>query len=180
MPLNKLTGGNEGCLDRSAREIINHNMADMSVASATFTATSGDTAATLTNVVGLVSSPLPIGQYMFEIDLGCVCTTNGGIAVALKQGAGLTLSQIEYKVHLKAAASMAFSRGTTTTDQTKMANSTAAAWLGCVITGSFTVSVTDSTTGTLQVQAAQSTSHADATSVYLGSTMKIRRCGVTG
>jgi hypothetical protein len=60
---------------------------------------------------------------------------------------------------------------TTTTDQTKYVDNKTAAWLHVRLTGTLTVG----TAGTVAVQAAQNTSHIDATSVYIGSKATFRR-----
>lgn len=126
---------------------------------------------TLANVTGLTGfSLVAAGTYAFVIDLQTTCTTNGGIAVGFKYTT-LTLTSIQVASTTVAAASLAHSRSTTTTDQTKFVNSNAAAWLNVRLTGTLVVSAA----GTLDVQMAQQTSHADVSSVFVGSTATFTR-----
>lgn len=162
----------EGTFSADVRNRLNDNLRDVSVASATFSATSSDTGTTLTTVTGLTSDTLAAGQYTFRADLGVVSTANSGLKLALKQGTSSMISVIEYHVKAYGASSIAASRGTTTTDATAILASTAA-YNQVIIEGSFTVQYP----GTLSVQAAQNASHADTTSVYLGSTLVIQKVG---
>lgn len=161
---------NEGALDQSTRRIINNNLSDVSIASATLSATSSDTGTTLTNVAGMVTGSLEPGTYQFEICLGTVATTNSGLKLGLKFGTASMLTSIEYDAVGSAASSMVASRGTTATDAASILASTTAI-LVARVTGTAVVALA----GTLQLQAAQNASHADTTSVFLGSYMKFTR-----
>lgn len=141
-------------------------LSDLKRCTTTFSATSGDTGTTLTNVTGLTGFTLTASAvYRFIVDLQTVCTTNGGIAVAFKYTTA-TLTSIAATATTFAAASMGqAAQNTTTTDQTKWVNNKTAAWLRVVVTGTLVVNAG----GTVGIQAAQETSHADTTSVYAGS-----------
>lgn len=138
---------------------------------ATISATSGGTGTTLTDVTGLTGfNMVASGVYAFDVDLQTVCTTNSGISIAFKYTT-MTASAIQVAAYTGAAASMAEARSTTTTDQTKFVDNKTAAWLHVRLTGTLTVG----TAGTLSVQFAQNTSHADTTSVFIGSVVKFTR-----
>lgn len=170
MAKNKLL--HEGALDATARNKINDNLSDVSVASATFSATSSDTGTTLTNVTGMVTDELAPGTYSFEINLGTVATANSGLKVGLKFGTASMLTSIEYQAIAGAAAATVNSRGTTATDAASIIATTSAV-LVARITGTAVVAKA----GTLQLQAAQNASHSDTTSVFLGSYMKFTKIG---
>jgi len=137
-----------------------------------FDATSGTTGTTLTNITGLTGFNLAAGKkYAFEVYLSTVGTSNSGVKVAFKYTT-LTLTSIEYRVLGTTATGVAFSRGTTTTDQTTLFGATTAT-LGVTITGTLVVNAA----GTLAVQAAQNASHADTTSVFVGSWARFTRVG---
>jgi hypothetical protein len=164
--MSKNTVKNEGALSADTRKILNDNTSDVSVASATFSATSGDTSTTLTNVAGLVTGTLEAGTYRFRIHLAGVATANSGLKVGLKQGTASMLTSIESIARGFTASAVAVQHSTTATDAASLFASTSAV-INCIIEGTVVVA----TAGTLQVQAAQNASHADTTSVYLGSYM---------
>lgn len=164
--MSKNTVKNEGALSADTRKILNDNTSDVSVASATFSATSGDTSTTLTNVAGLVTGTLEAGTYRFMIHLAGVATANSGLKVGLKQGTASMLTSIESIARGFTASAVAVQHSTTATDAASLFASTSAV-INCIIEGTVVVA----TAGTLQVQAAQNASHADTTSVYLGSYM---------
>lgn len=136
--------------------------------SATFSATSGDTSTTLTNLTGLVVTVVP-GTYAFDIKLGTVSTTNCGLKVGFKLTTTV-LTSIEYQATTGAAAGVSNSRGTTATDQMSLFAATVAS-VHSHIRGTMVVG----TGGTIQLQGAQNASHADTTSVFLGSSMTFTR-----
>jgi phage tail tube protein FII len=80
------------------------------------------------------------------------------------------ISQIEYMGTSQSSVGSGSMRGTTTTDQTAIFDTTA---LALVITVRGTLTVAAS--GKLKLQMAQNTSHADTASVYVGSYMKFNR-----
>lgn len=141
---------------------------DIKRQSATFSATSSDTGTTLTDLTGLVTTVVP-GTYQFTINLGTVSTVNSGLKVGFKYTTTV-VSSIEYEAVATAAAAVIASRGTTATDQASIFASTAVTNT-LRITGTMVVG----TGGTVQLQAAQNASHADTTSVFLGSTMHFTR-----
>lgn len=126
---------------------------------------------TLANVTGLTGfSLLAAGVYEFEVELQTNCSTNGGISVAFKYTT-LTLTSIQLVSETFAASSLATARNTTTTDATKFIDNKTAAWIHIRLKGTLVVNAA----GTLAVQAAQNTSHADTTTVYAGSTARFTR-----
>jgi hypothetical protein len=136
--------------------------------SATVTKT---TSTTLSDVTGLTGFTLVAnGVYAFEVYLQTVCTTNSGIGVALKYTTA-TVSAIQVEATTFAASSMATARSTTTADATLYINNKTAAWLVCILRGTLTVG----TAGTVAIQMAQESSHADATSVFIGSHARFTR-----
>lgn len=141
---------------------------DIKRQSATFSATSGDTGTTLTNLTGLVHTVVP-GTYRFTINLGTVSTANSGLKVAFKYTTAV-LTSIEYEAVGHDAAASVASRGTTATDQASLLASTSV-----ILTAKITGTMVVATGGTVQVQAAQNASHADTTSVFLGSTSQFER-----
>jgi hypothetical protein len=129
-----------------------------------FDATSGSTGVTLTNVVGLTGfTVVAAGVYRFEININGVATANCGHKIGLKFTT-TTLTSANYGAAAKLAASCAYTQGTTATDQMSLHAATTAT-LGVFIRGRIIVNVG----GTIAVQAAQNASHADTTSVYVGS-----------
>ena len=166
----KNTVKNEGALSADTRKIINDNFRDVAVCTTTFSATSGTTGTTLTDVPGLITATLDPGQYTFRAVLGVVSTINSGLKIAFKQGTASMVSAIEYDARAYGASSVAASRGTTTTDQTSIVAATAA-YVHVLIEGTVTIAAA----GTLQLQAAQNASHADTTSVYLGSFIEFEK-----
>lgn len=156
----------DGCLDATQRNIMNHNFSDVSLCTTQLDATSN---ATLANVAGLVTDTLGAGQtYKFRITMPGTATANGGWKVALKQGAGLTLSAMESTAKGFTASAVAVQHSTSTTDVASLFASTTAVIL-CELTGTFTVNAA----GTLQVQFAQNASHVDTSSVYINAKMEI-------
>ena len=127
------------------------------------TAASSTTLANITGLTGI--SLVAAGVYRFEVDLQTNCSVNGGIGVAFKFTTA-TLTSIQCAGNLIAAASVAHTRGTTATDAALQVNSKAAAWLNVRLVGTMVVNAA----GTVAVQMAQETSHADTTTVYAGST----------
>ena len=104
--------------------------------------------------------------YRFMIHLAGVATANSGLKVGLKQGTASMLTSIESIARGFTASAVAVQHSTTATDAASLFASTSAV-INCIIEGTVVVA----TAGTLQVQAAQNASHADTTSVYLGSYM---------
>ncbi len=130
---------------------------------------------TLATLTGFSWTVVAGATYQFDVALGTIMTTVGGLAVAFKLTTA-TLTSIAYNTYAATAAdnSTAVSTaGTTTTDQTKMFDSKTAAYTHVRVYGSFVVNAG----GTFAIQAAQNTSAGagDASSVLLGSTANIFR-----
>lgn len=143
-------------------------LSDQKVCTATVTAT---TNVTLANVTGLTGFTLTAsGVYIFECYLQTTCTTNGGISLALKYTTA-TVTAMQLEATTFAASSVGCGLSTTTTDATKYIDNKSAAWLVCILRGSLTVG----TGGTVAIQFAQNTSHADTTSVLIGSWARFTR-----
>lgn len=135
-------------------------------------ATAATSSTTLANVTGLTGFSLTAaGVYEFEIDLHTTMTINGGLNVALKFTTA-TLTSIQCESTAFAASSVAQgAQNTTTTDADLKFSSKAAAFLRVVVRGTLVVNAA----GTVAVQMAQETSHADTTTVLVGSTARFTR-----
>lgn len=172
MAKNRLLDGNEGSFDRSARVICNHNFSDISLCTTQLDITSSTT---LTNVVNMVTDTLGAGQtYKFRITIPTVCTANNGSKFAFKFGTASMLSSIEYEARAFTASGVAVTRGTTATDQALLCDNASAVVILVEITGVVVVAID----GTLQLQAAQHTSHADTFSVFAKAQMQFEHITV--
>jgi len=136
------------------------------------TATTAQSTTTLANITGLTGFTLTAsGVYAFEIDLHTTMTTNGGLGVALKFTTA-TLTSIQCQSTAFSASGVAQgAQNTTTTDADLKFNSKAAAYLRVIVKGTLVVNAA----GTVAVQMAQETSHADTTTVLVGSTARFTR-----
>lgn len=141
---------------------------DTAKCSTQFDAVTGTTGATLTNVIGLVTTVVP-GTYRFYLNLPGVATANCGIKTGFKLTTTV-LTSIEATGRLMTAAAVAVQHTTTATDQATLAAQTAAV-ISTVIEGTMVVG----TGGTIQLQAAQNVAHVDTTSVYVGASMTFTR-----
>lgn len=164
----------EGAFDSTIRRIVDQNFSDVSLCTTQFDAVTSTTGATLTNIVGMVTDTISIapGTYRFWIQVHGVATSNSGMKLGLKQGAGCTLTSIESIAKGFTASAVAVQHSTTATDAASLFASTTAV-LSVEIEGTMVVL----TGGTLQLQAAQNAAHADTTSVYVGSYMLFTRIG---
>jgi hypothetical protein len=167
----------EGALHRGSRDILNHNFSDVSLCTTQLDVTSSTT---LTNITGMVTDSLvPGGTYKFSITLPTVCTANNGSKFAFKFGTASMLSSIEYEAKAFTASAVAVTRGTTATDQALLCDNASAVVILVEIKG---VLVLDNTAAlqaasalgnlTLQLQAAEHTSHSDTFSVYKNAQMQ--------
>lgn len=157
---------NEGALTKDIRDIINHNFSDVSLCDTQLDITSSTT---LTNISSMVTDTLNAGQtYKFRIVIPTVCTANNGSKFAFKQSVSSMISSIEYEAKAFTASGVAVTRGTTTTDQALICDNTSAVVILVEITGVVVIAAD----GTLQLQAAQHTSHADTFSVYKNAQMQ--------
>lgn len=160
----------EGALTSDTRKVINDNFEDVSTVTTEFDVDSGSTADTLTNVAGLVTDTLDMGTYKFEVHLDMLSTANCGVKAAFKFGTASMLTSIRSTAKGFTASGVAVQKGTTATDAANIFASTTAV-TNLVITGTLVVAVP----GTLQLQAAQNASHADNTTIYVGSYMTFKK-----
>lgn len=180
MTMNRLANGNEGCLDRQARLIINHNFSDVSLCTTQLDVVSSTA---LVNVTGMATGTLiPGATYKFKATLPTVCTANNGSKFAFKQGAASMISAIEYEAKAFTASGVAVSRGTTATDQALILDNAAAVVILAEITGVVTLASTQAMfdaekNGTLNLtlQAAEHTSHSDTFSVFKNAQMQFEQ-----
>lgn len=172
MALNSVIG--EGVLTRDTRKIINDNFSDVSSCTTQFDAVTGTTGATLTNVVGLLTSTLQPGTYDVDINLNVAATTNCGIKAALKWGTASMITSTSLSVVATSASAVASTLFTTSTDASTFVGATSA-YVNIRIRGKIVVALA----GTIQLQAAQNAAHADTTSVTVGSTMFFTPIGAT-
>lgn len=164
----------EGALDKTVRTTINDNFADASRCSTQFLADSSGTGTTLTNVTGLVTDVLQPGIYDVDINLITTATTNSGLKAALKWGTASMITNTALSVTALSASAVAATTFTTSTDASAFVAATAA-YVNVKVKGTITVAIA----GTIQLQAAQNASHADDTTVEVGSTMRITPIGST-
>lgn len=160
----------EGALTADLRKVINDNFVDFSKCTTEFDVDSGTTGSTLANVEGMITDTLEPGTYEVEIDLTLTSTANSGLKVALKFGTASMLTSIDVTSMAFTASGVGVARATTATDAASIQASTAAI-IKCIITGHLVVAVA----GTLQLQAAQNASHADNTTIRVGSFMKLTK-----
>lgn len=123
---------------------------------------------TLANVVGLVQTVVA-GTYQYKINLDTVSTVNGGVKAAFKYTTTVA-STLNSIAKAFAAAAVAVARFTSAADQGSILASTTAT-VACEMVGTIIVT----TGGTLQLQFAQNVSHADTSSVLVGSSMTFTR-----
>lgn len=152
----------------TAKTLTGNINADTKFSTTQFDAVSGTTGATLTNVVGLVQTVVA-GTYLFRIHLAGIATANSGIKAGFKYTT-TALTSLEATGRAYTASAVVVQHTTTATDQASLIASTTAA-ISVVVEGRMVVS----TGGTVQLQAAQNASHADTTSVYVGSSMTFTR-----
>ncbi len=122
---------------------------------------------TLTNVPNLTANVIAGKTYKFRAHLTGVATTNGGIKVGL--GGTCTATSVTFFVQN-------FNTVTTNAAATGSALATAYAGTTTVFTDIFiSGSIVVANAGTLTVQVAQNASHADTTSIYVGSDFEVTR-----
>lgn len=165
----------EGALHAATRKIINDNFNDVSFCTTEFDVDSGTTGTTLANVTGMVTDVLTPGTYTVYIHLDCLSTANSGLKVAFLFGgtkSASMLSSLKLVSRAYTATGISVARATTATDAASIQAKTAAI-INCVIEGVIVVAAGKE--GTLQLQAAQNASHADNTTIYTSSFMKITK-----
>lgn len=167
MTHNKLSGGQVGVVTSQMRKKLNHNIPNICTLAASQTYTSTNTQ---TLVPGFVTDTLESGnKYQFEMELYTTMTTNGGLALAFNTPDTLTLTSIVYATEELTASATATAVGTTATMGTKVIDNATAAYTIVRVSGSFVVNAT----GTLEITAAQHTSHTDTTTIAKGSTLRM-------
>lgn len=165
----------EGVLHAGTRKIINDNLADVAVCSTEFDVDSGTTGTTLANVAGMLTDVLTAGTYHVYIHLDCLSTANSGLKVAFDfvgEKSASMLSSVKLVSRAFTASGVGVARATTATEAASIQASTAAI-INCVIEG--VIVVADAKEGALQLQAAQNAAHADNTTIYTSSFMKITK-----
>lgn len=165
----------EGTLDAGSRKIINDNLPDLSRCTTQFDAVTGTTGTTLTNVVGMLTDTLLPGTYRFRLNLSTTATANTGIKIALKWGTASMITSAQYTARAFTASGVVVTKGTTATDAVELLDSAAGVVIQADITGILVVALP----GTLQLQAAQHTAHADTTSVLVNSFMEFTPISAT-
>lgn len=170
MTKNSLKDYQEGAITRDVRQTINHNFSDVSLCTTQLDVT---TSTTLTNITGMVTGPLRNGvTYKFSIVIPTICTANNGSKFAFKQSVASMITSIEYDSRAYTASAVATSRGTTATDQALLYDNAAAVVTQVYIEGVLTVATGVAFEGaTLQLQAAEHTSHSDTFSVFKNAKM---------
>lgn len=185
MSKNDLNSGKEGAFTKDIREIINHNFSDVSLCTTELDVVSSTT---LVAVPGMVTATLePGATYKFSGKIPMICTANNGSKLAFKQGAASMIKSIEYEAKAFTASAVVVSRGTTITDQTLIMDNAAAVVTlveiqGVVVIDNTAALVTAKANGTLtlQLQAAEHTSHADTMSVFINAQMQFERIAPAG
>lgn len=161
---------NEGALEASTRSIINNNFADISLCSTQLDAVTGTTGTTLTNVSAMITDSLDPGTYEVYVHWSGVSTANSGVKLGLKWGTASMITATEIAATGRTASASATQHTTTSTDQTSLFAQTAA-----VIEVDIRGIVVIGTAGTLQFQMAQNAAHADTTSTYVKSYMRVTK-----
>ncbi len=137
--------------------------ADVKVLAADATASSASTGATLTSLTGFSWTLVAGATYAFRIRGKVGFTTNGGLSMAFKYTTA-TLTSILATAVQRTASVFALASSTTVTDQTKFIDQKAVLYVDVELYGSLVVNAG----GTVAVQFAQNTSHADVTTVSKG------------
>ena len=146
---------------------------DIKVLAAPFTANSGGTGSTLTSLTGMSWTVVAGATYRFRWHGTVSMTINGGMKMAFKLTTA-TLTSIALRPRQSTdtdntgAISAAF---TSTTDQATWFDQKTVAYTNVIVEGSMVIG----TGGTIAVQAAQNTSHADTTTIPLGAFAELRR-----
>ena len=169
MAKNRIKDGMVGALTADAKSIINNNFSDLSLCTTQLDMVTGTTGTTLTNVPGMVTESLPAGTYHFRIQARTVATANTGIKLALKWGTASMISAQTYTAKAITASGLVVTDGATATDATLLLDSASGVVILAEIEGVFTSTLA----GTLQLQAAQHTAHADTTSVLINSKLVV-------
>ncbi len=125
--------------------------------------------ATLANLVGLALPVVAGGTYRVRGMLQGTAAASGGLKATLAAASGLTLTSVNVTGFNYNGSTL--NAVTTVTAIPADFSNSAAAYTNLVFDGSFVVNAA----GTLQLQAAQNTSNATATTVALGSYVELLR-----
>lgn len=169
MAINRVT--QEGTLAADTRKIINDNFSDVSRCTTLFTTSSNTT---LADVTGLVTGTLQPGVYEVDINLITTAGVSGGVKAALKWGTASMITDTALSVTAISASAIAATTFTTSTDAASFVAATTA-YVNVKVKGTITVALA----GTIQIQAAQNASNGTATTVAVGSTMRLTPIGAT-
>lgn len=153
-----ITGGSH-----ASGTISGNIMSDTFNLAADATANSGSTGSTLTTLTGMTYTLVAGATYDFWIRGKVGMTTNGGLSIGFLYTT-LTLTTIVVNSFQETASAFALAQSTTATSQTKFIDQKATAYLFVEMVGSLVVNAG----GTLAVQFAQNTTHADTTTIYKG------------
>jgi hypothetical protein len=169
MAINSIT--DEGAFTNASRKIANDNFRDVSRCT-----TQVDVAdsTTLVNVTGMVTGVLLPGTYEVDINLLTTAGASGGVKAALKWGTASMITSTAFNVNGLAAAAIANTKFTTSTDAASIIAATTA-YVGVRVTGTIVIAKS----GTLQLQIAQNASNGTATSALVGSHMTFTPIGAT-
>lgn len=165
----------EGALHAGTRKILNDNLSDVSRCTTTLDMVIGTTGATLTAVPGMVTDTLEPGRYKFKVTLSTTATANTGIKIAFDWSVASMVTSALYMATARTASSLEFTKSTTATDNTLILDSATGVIIGATIEGILVVALA----GTITLQAAQHTAHADTTSVLLNSFMEFEKISAT-
>lgn len=165
----------EGALHAGTRKIINDNLTDFSRCTTQLDMVTGTTGTTLTNIAGMVTGTLAPGRYKYKVTLSTTATANTGIKIAFDWSVASMVTSALYLAKGLTASGLDFTKSTTATDQTLIYDSASGVVIGVEITGIIVVALA----GTIQLQAAQHTAHADTTSVLVNSFMEFEYVSAT-
>jgi len=147
---------------------------DIKVLAADFEMVTGGVGSTLANVTGLSWSVIAGATYRFRLVIPkVVMTTNAGLKLAFKLTTA-TLTSLNLRVRSSTdtdntgAVSV---NHTTATDQATWVSQKAVVYTTIEVEGSFVVNAA----GTIAVQAAQETAHADTTTIVKGAYAELKR-----
>lgn len=124
---------------------------------------------TLTNVTGCSAPLVAGGKYIFEARITGTATANGGAKAAIA-GDG-TMTATNFSATASNCNGTTANARTTTTTLGNAIGAATAVMTDIIILGALTVNVG----GTLNLQIAQNVSHADTTSAYVNSYLKVTR-----
>lgn len=147
---------------------------DIKALAADFLMVTGGVGSTLADITGFSFTVIAAGVYKFRLNIPAVTmTTNGGLKLAFKLTTA-TLTAVQLRVRSSTdtdntgAVSASFA---TTTDQATWVDQKAVVYTNIQVEGYLVVLAA----GTISVQAAQNTAHADTTTISKGATVELIR-----